>query len=347
MTSQPQRVIWALVALAAVLQGGTWLLVHAGFIAHDPGFLIQLSTVWLTILFLAAVAARRVGRLSTRIAEHQQAHRLTLGQMEQLEAQNAVLQVIARTPDVALAFQTLARRLARMVNCDRVGLALLKDGAQHFQTYTARVGEEERRSRPRAELEFTMDRSIVGQVVRDREPLLLDDLGAVAPDYYDANVLYSAGMRSSLILPLMSKGRAVGTLNLVSRTPAAFRQEDAAALQPIAEILAVAHVAQQAQMALARFSTVEAMSELTLSIANDINGALQIIIGHCDLLERGYPDPALQRDLATVVRQAQRISELLEKMRGGATERLREVAASVNQAGIPTSPEGLIEEEPS
>ena len=52
----------------------------------------------------------------------------------------------------------------------------------------------------------------------------------------------------------------------------------------------------------------EAMSELTLSIAAEINSALQTIIGHCDLLERGYPDPDLQRDLATVVRQAQRIT---------------------------------------
>jgi nitrogen-specific signal transduction histidine kinase len=116
-------------------------------------------------------------------------------------------------------------------------------------------------------------------------------------------------------------------------------------LQPIAEILAVAYVAQHAQMALARFKTVEAMSDLTLSIANDINGALQIIIGHCDLLERSYPDPALQRDLATVIRQAQRIAQLLDKMRSSAAERMKEVVASVNQAGIPTSPEGIIEEE--
>ena len=49
------------------------------------------------------------------------------------------------------------------------------------------------------------------------------------------------------------------------------------------------------------------MSELTLSVAAEINSALQTIIGHCDLLERGYTDPALQRDLRTIVRQAQRI----------------------------------------
>ena len=64
-------------------------------------------------------------------------------------------------------------------------------------------------------------------------------------------------------------------------------------------------------MTLGKYRTMEAMSDMTLSIAAEINSALQTIIGHCDLLERGYPDPNLQRDLATVVRQAQRISELL------------------------------------
>jgi nitrogen-specific signal transduction histidine kinase len=201
-----------------------------------------------------------------------------------------VLQVITRTPDVALAFQTLARRLTRIVRCDRVQLALVAENGQRLQTFTARAGESERRNRPRPELEFSLDRSLVGQAVREQEPLVVDDLAVVA-------------------------------------------------LMPIAEILAVAHVVQQAQMALARYRTVEAMSELTLSIANDINSALQIIIGHCDLLERTYPDPALQRDLAMVIRQAQRIAELLEKMRVASTERLRETAASVEKEDIPSSPE--------
>jgi nitrogen-specific signal transduction histidine kinase len=87
----------------------------------------------------------------------------------------------------------------------------------------------------------------------------------------------------------------------------------------------------------------EAMSEMTLSIAAEINSALQTIIGHCDLLERGYPDPNLQRDLVTVVRQAQRIEGLLGKMRAAAHERMKEVeaAVSVNEAGIPSSPEAF------
>ena len=66
----------------------------------------------------------------------------------QLELSNAVLQVVARSVDVPLAFQTLAERIVLLVACDRVGLALLSDNGEEFQTYTARVNQEERRSRP-------------------------------------------------------------------------------------------------------------------------------------------------------------------------------------------------------
>jgi GAF domain-containing protein len=343
MTVASRRVIWFIVGAGALLQAGTAVLVRSGVVGHAAGLGVQLAIVWILIVSLALAATRRMERMASRIEEHQEEHRLTLNQMEQLEAQNAVLQAITRAPDVALAFQTLARRITRIVHCDRLGLALLGETGQQLQTYTARVGESERRNRPRPELEFSIDRSLVGQAVREREPLVVDDIAGVAPDYFDANVLCSAGFRSALLVPLISKGRAVGTITLVSRTAGAFRIEDAHSLLPIAEILAVAHVAQQAQMALARFRTVEAMSDLTLSIANDINSALQIIIGHCDLLERTYSDPTLQRDLAMVIRQAQRISDLLQKMRAASAERLRETAASIERADIPSSPELLTE----
>jgi nitrogen-specific signal transduction histidine kinase len=127
----------------------------------------------------------------------------------------------------------------------------------------------------------------------------------------------------------------------VQRARNAFTAEHVRAVQPIAEIFAVAVIAQQLQVALGKYRSMEAMSELTLSIAAEINSALQTIVGHCDLLERGYPDPSLQRDLATVVRQAQRIEGLLSKMRTASNERMKEVEAAVSQASIPSSPEAF------
>lgn len=325
--------IWGLLAVFALLQAFAWVM--AGIPRRTEGA-IALAICWTIVLVLAVQATWRVRGLSNTILKTERAHRATLDEIEQLQTQNAMLHIIARSVDVPLAFQSLAQRIVRLVPCDRVGLALLSENNEEFQTYTARTDQEERRTRPRPEVVFKTDRSALGSVVRSREPLLINDTRESSGEFLDLNVLHTAGFGSALILPLVSKGRSVGTLNVVSRQTSAFTQAHVDVLLPIAEILAVAYVAQQLQMALGKYRTMEAMSELTLSVATDINSALQTIMGLCDLLERGYPDPNLQRDLATIVRQAQRISSLLDKMRAATGERLREVADS---GAIPSSPE--------
>jgi GAF domain-containing protein len=324
-----------------------------GGIPRRAGVLVQVLSAWAIMITLALLATRRLEHLARSIRAHESTHEATLGELEQLQTQNAMLEIIARSIDVTLAFQALASRIARLVPCDRVGLALLDENGQEFQTYTARVQEEERRARPRPEVTFKLEQTILGAVVRSREALIVPDIAETAADYLDSNVLHSAGFGSALIVPLVSKGRVVGTLNLVQRAKDAYHPEDIARIQPIAEIFAVAVIAQQLQVALGKYRSMEAMSEVTLSIATEINSALQTIIGLCDLLERGYPDPSLQRDLATVVRQAQRITALLDNMRTAANERMKEVEASVSQVGlhssqlaIPSSPEGFGERPP-
>ena len=328
--------IWGLVVGVATLQLLIWRV--AGSL--DARIMtIWVVAGWLVTVILAVLASRRIGTLSERLTERENAHRSTMDEVQQLQTQNAMLQIVARSVDVGLTFQALAVRIAGLIRCDRVGLALLTESGQEFETFTARVQEDERRTRPRPDVVFKVDSTAIGMVVRTLEPLLLTDIGAADADLLDVNVLSSAGFKSALVMPLISSGRGVGTLNLVSRTPKAFVEADIDTLRPIAEILAVAHVAQQLHMLLGKYRTIETMADVMLSISAEINSALQTIIGHCDLLERGYPDPALQRDLATVIRQAQRIAELLEKMRASANERLKEVTHSIEGTSIPTSPE--------
>ena len=332
----PVWVIWGLIGVFGVVEAVAWTV--AGGIPRRPGVLAQVGTAWVVMLILASLATRRLRAQAQRIRAHEHTHQETLGEIEQLQTQNAMLEIIARSVDVTLAFQALASRIARLVPCDRVGLALLTENGHEFETYTARVHEEERRARPRPEVTFKVEQTLLGNVVRSREALIVSDISQAAADFLDANILHTSGFGSALIVPLVSKGQVVGTLNLVQRAKNAYRPEHVSAIQPIAEIFAVAVIAQQLQVSLGKYRSTEAMSEMTLSIATEINSALQTIIGHCDLLERGYPDPSLQRDLATVVRQAQRIEGLLEKMRAAAHERMKEVEAAV-QAGIPSSPE--------
>ncbi len=325
-----------LVLAGAILQVGLWLAFDRGAISSGFFAAALLLSAWGVVFGFGLLSAREARAVRHDLDARDDRHRATLAQIEQLEAHNEMLQTLAQSTDVTLAFQALARRIARIVPCDRVGLALLKDGGREFQTYTARVTEPERRARPRVDLEFNLERTHIGQVVRSGQPLIVDSFSDQAADYLDANVLHQTGFQSGLVLPLMSKNAPVGTLNVVSRMKKAFGPEHIAALQPIAEILAVAYIAQQLQQSVARFRTMEAMAELTLSIASEIQSALQTIIGHCDLLDRGHPDPALQRDVAVITRQALRIQDLLERMRTAAQDRLREIAEKV-QSGMSDS----------
>ncbi len=330
-------VIWGLIGVFAVLEAAVWTTSQG--IPRRPMVLVQVGTAWVVMMILAWLATRRLQSQAQRIRGFEHSHQETLGEIEQLQTQNAILEILARSVDPTLAFQALATRIARLAPCDRVGLALLSENGLEFQTYTARVQDAERRVRPRPEVVFKVDQTVLGSVVRSREALIINDVSLAAADFLDANILHSSGFGSALIVPLLSKGRVVGTLNLVQRAKNGYGPEHVNTIQPIAEIFAVAVIAQQLQVALGKYRSMEAMSEMTLSIAAEINSALQTIIGHCDLLERGYKDPNLQRDLVTVVRQAQRIEGLLGKMRTAAHERMREVEAAVTGTGIPSSPE--------
>jgi GAF domain-containing protein len=313
------RAIWLLIAAGAV-QPFLWRL--PGGLAARPALFTALLILWAALLVFAALATHRAGRVIRALRQREHAHETALSELEQLRTQNAMLDIIARSVDVPLAFQELASRIERLVPCDRVGLALLSDDGREFNTFTPRADDGKRRQRSLPEVSFKAEGTVIGNVVRSREPFITGDIREMAADHIDANVVAAAGFHSALIVPLISTDRAVGTLSAVSRRRNAFDRVHVAPLQPIAEILAVAWVAQQLQVTLGRSRTLEAVSELTLTVAAEIGGALQAVVDHCDRLAQAHP--GLERDVAGVVLETQRIAEHVERMRAGAHEHLEQ-----------------------
>ena len=141
-------------------------------------------------------------------------------------------------------------------------------GGQEVLTYSARVSEPERRRRPRPELQFSLERSLFGEVIRTCEGQVLSDLARHASEFQDA-----------------------GALAVISRQRSAFSPSQSEALQPLAEVLAFAFVAQQQQHALEKFQMMESMSDTTFALASEINGALQAVVGEAAILRRQHPQP--------------------------------------------------------
>jgi transcriptional regulator with GAF, ATPase, and Fis domain len=337
----PRRLVIGVIG-AAVIQIALLAAAARSLITPDLANAAVLATAWAALLILAVVMSRRVDALAVEVQARRDEHQIALDQVEQLAALNEMLLTLGQSRDVGLAFQALARRVARLIPCDRLGLALIKDNGHELQTYSARVSEPERRRRPRPELEFNLDHSVFGQVIRTCEPIIVDDLAHQAADFHDASVMASEGFKSALILPLLSRNRAIGALTVISRRAGSFTPAHRDALQPLAEVLAFAFVVEQQHTALAKFRTMETLAEMSLALAADINSALQTIVGQGGLLQHTRPEIAADVDVIMV--QAERIGDLLDRMRNAADDRLRE-ASAVMGAGIPSSPEAFVEQE--
>ena len=332
-------VIALVIATAAAHVAVAWLRLHQ-LIPVGSAAVIGIATAWSAILILAAHATRQIVGLRADLEVQQTRNQATRHQLEQLATLNEMLLTLGRSNEVGLAFQSLAGHVGRLVACDRLGLALVRDNGQEVLTYSARVSEPERRRRPRPELQLSLERSLFGTVIRSCEAMVVDDLPAHASAYHDAAVLASQGFHSALVLPLISRNRAIGALMVISRQKGAFTIAQRDVMQPLAEVLAFAFVGQQQQHALEKFQMMESMSDTTFALASEINGALQAVVGEASILRRRHPE--LGESLDIVVRQTERTLDLLERMRAAAQERLGEAGLA---AIIPASPEAFGQDE--
>ena len=95
----PVWAIWLLIAFGAVQPLA--LALRVDFPSH-PVALVLLLVAWVALLVLAAIATRRIAALSQRLSKKEQDHTATLTEVDQLQTQNAILDVIARSVDVPL-----------------------------------------------------------------------------------------------------------------------------------------------------------------------------------------------------------------------------------------------------
>ena len=86
----PVWAIWLLIAFGAV-QPLIWT--HVSTAVQRRAVFIPILIVWITLLVLAALATRRIDWLVRSLTSEEQAHRATLSEVEQLQTQNAMLEL--------------------------------------------------------------------------------------------------------------------------------------------------------------------------------------------------------------------------------------------------------------
>jgi phosphoserine phosphatase RsbU/P len=180
---------------------------------------------------------------------------------------------LADTLNTTLDLKTLLERTASMVRAVidyRIFAILLFNDRTHDLRMRFQIGHKPEIERMR----IRMGQGIVGEVAQNRQAILVNDV-STAGNYINAN----PDVRSELAVPLITKNRMIGVIDIQSEQPNYFTQEHLHLLTLTASRIAGA-------IENARLYTRVARQAQTLQVLNEISREITSILDPDELLQR-------------------------------------------------------------
>jgi sigma-B regulation protein RsbU (phosphoserine phosphatase) len=180
---------------------------------------------------------------------------------------------LADTLNTTLDLKTLLERTASLVRAVidyRIFAILLVNDRTHDLRMRFQIGHPPEVERMR----IRMGQGIVGEVAQSRQPMLVNDV-TKAENYINAN----PGVRSELAVPLITKNRMIGVIDIQAEQPDYFKPEHLHLLTLTASRIAGA-------IENARLYTRVARQAQTLQVLNEISREITSILDPDELLQK-------------------------------------------------------------
>jgi len=187
--------------------------------------------------FLGQVA-KQVAVAVDNALHHQEAQsyqRQLARERDRLQALLAVNNAIVSQLNLRELFNAISSSLRRLLECDYASLALYEPASNRMRVQA--LDFPGGKGFIQEEMSAPVDQTPAGTAFTTRRPVLLD---RAAIDRQPLALFADEGLRSLLCLPLVTDDRALGTLNLASRSESAFTQEDVDFLARAAAQIAIA-----------------------------------------------------------------------------------------------------------
>ncbi len=156
---------------------------------------------------------------------------------DRIAAINRLTRVISSSLDIDAVYQVFAREVRQLIPYDRMGVVVPDesgDGLKIVQLASDRGGPGERGS-----VWSSSEGTGIAWVISRQQPHVARDL-AEKRLFAEDEMLLKEGIRSSIRLPLIARGKVVGAIFLDSAAPGCYGERELELLVPLGEQLAIA-----------------------------------------------------------------------------------------------------------
>jgi signal transduction histidine kinase len=265
--------------------------------------------------------------LAEALATAIEKHRLIETTQREVRSQrllNEAGRVLTSTLDKQEVLTRIMREVTHTLNA-QAGSVLLIDEEQGDMYFAAAAS-------PAVDLllgtRMALDQGIVGWAVQRREPVLVADAYNDPRFYGQVDQQTGLNTRSVLCVPLVSKERVIGAIEVIDSRREMFTLHDLRILESLAPQAAIAIVnaslheslkeqmdeLQRTQAQLLQAEKLSAIGQLVAGVAHELNNPLTAIVGYSQLLIEMCHDPEIVEDLKRIDNEAQRSARIVQNL---------------------------------